>query len=86
MQSKMKAAFDMLRKEIKNVNSAADITPEILTALWTMSIFSTLEHLRRIAPEEANDEDHLEMARMMALKHFDITLLDSYGIKPEEFE
>lgn len=81
----IKVTFDEFRKEIKNIKSASDLTHDNITALWAVAIFSTIEFQRQSDPDTP-EELLFEMARMTAMKHFDLALLDSYGVRPDEFE
>jgi hypothetical protein len=76
--------FDLYRTQIKNIKSENDITPELLAGMWSMSIYASLIHLRATQPHIENEVELLELARMMALKHFDVSLLDSFGIDTGE--
>jgi hypothetical protein len=81
----IKQMMNTFRREISNVNSVKDLNAEVITSIWTVGIFLTIENLRTQMPEDLQDDlVLLETARMSALKHFDLALLDSFGIRIEE--
>jgi hypothetical protein len=81
----IKQMMNTFRREISNVNSVKDLNSEVITSIWTVGIFLTIENLRTQMPKDLQDDlILLETARMSALKHFDLALLDSFGISIDE--
>jgi hypothetical protein len=82
----IKNLFDAFRKSIAHVNKIEDLDDELITSLWTVSILTTMQKINKDLPQgiKSGDDEHLlPTARLVALKHFDLMLLDSYGIEPE---
>ncbi len=83
--NELKKLFDLFRKEMKDVNSAADLNADIISALWSVSILASIEHMAMQMPD-ADESELIELSRMNALKHFDLALLDTYGVSVDEDE
>lgn len=75
--------FDQLREDITDVKTVKHLDEHVLSALWTTSIFSTMEAVRKNFPEYTEWEI-IEEARKLALQHFDVTLLAAHGVFLDE--
>jgi hypothetical protein len=75
--------FEKFREDISDVNDVHQLNEQVLTALWTTSIHSTLEALREQNPDYT-EHQLIKTARAIALKHFDNTLLAAHDVITDE--